>query len=103
MTEPRQKPFVVAREPGPAPAALRHAVVAIGNFDGVHRGHRAVFTTAITRARASDRPAVVLTFEPHPRSYFQPNAPSFRLSSEATKLRLLAATDLDGAIVLKFD
>jgi riboflavin kinase / FMN adenylyltransferase len=103
MTEPRQKPFVVAREPGPAPSALRHAVVAIGNFDGVHRGHRAVFTTAITRARASDRPVVVLTFEPHPRSYFQPNAPSFRLSSEATKLRLLAATDLDGVIVLKFD
>ncbi len=78
-------------------------MVAIGNFDGVHRGHRAVFETAVARARAAGRPAAALTFEPHPRSYFQPQAPSFRLNSEAAKLRLLAATDLDGTIVLKFD
>jgi riboflavin kinase/FMN adenylyltransferase len=103
MTEPRKQPFVVARDDGSVPEALRHAVVAIGNFDGVHRGHRAVFAMAIARARAATRPAAVLTFEPHPRSYFQPLAPSFRLSSEAAKLRLFAATDLDGAIVLKFD
>ena len=103
MTETRQQPFVVAREPGPTPAALRNAVVAIGNFDGVHRGHRAVFSKTMARARAANRPAAVLTFEPHPRSYFQPQAPSFRLSSEAAKLRLLAGTELDGAIVIKFD
>jgi riboflavin kinase/FMN adenylyltransferase len=103
MTESRRQPFVVARDHGYAPEALRHAVVAIGNFDGVHRGHRAVFATAVARARAAGRPAAALTFEPHPRSYFQPQAPSFRLNSEAAKLRLLAATDLDGAVVLKFD
>ena len=103
MTAPRQQPFVVARDPGPLPETLRHAVVAIGNFDGIHHGHRAVIATTTARARAAGRPAAVLSFEPHPRSYFQPQAPSFRLSTEAGKLRLLAATDLDGAIMLKFN
>ena len=96
-------PFVVVRDDGPARDRLRRAVVAIGNFDGVHRGHRAVIGTALDRARAAGRPAAVLTFEPHPRTFFQPEAKSFRLSSEAAKLRLLSATGLDGAIVLTFD
>jgi riboflavin kinase / FMN adenylyltransferase len=103
MIEVKQKPFVVARDNAPIPDGVRGAVVAIGNFDGVHRGHRAVIAKAIERAHAAHRPAAVLTFEPHPRSFFQPNEPSFRLNSEAAKLRLLAASGLDGAIVLKFD
>src|SRR5262245_6938456 len=104
MAEPPPiKPFVVARDGGPGLDRLRGPVVAIGNFDGVHRGHRAVIEAAIKRARAARRLAAALTFEPHPRSFFQPDAPSFRLSSEAAKLRLLAATGLDGAVVLTFD
>ncbi len=103
MTDPNHQPFVVTRDNAPVPEARRNAVVAIGNFDGVHRGHHAVIATAIERARGGNRPAVALTFEPHPRSFFQPQAPSFRLSSEAGKLRLLAATGLNGAIVLTFD
>jgi len=103
MIDPKQHPFVVARNDGPIPEGLRKAVVAIGNFDGVHRGHRAVIAKALERAHARQRPAAVLTFEPHPRSFFQPQEPSFRLNSEAAKLRLLAATGLDGAIVLRFD
>jgi riboflavin kinase/FMN adenylyltransferase len=83
--------------------ALRGAVVAIGNFDGVHRGHRAVIATALERARALGRPAAALTFEPHPRAFFKPGEPLFRLTDEAAKLRLLASTGLDGAIVLTFD
>src|SRR4029079_1477309 len=75
----------------------------IGNFDGVHRGHRAVIGTAMERAKAAHRPAAVLTFEPHPRTFFRPEEPSFHLTSEAAKLRLLAATGLDGAIVLNFN
>ena len=104
MTEPSPtQPFTVARDRGAGFDRLQQAVVAIGNFDGVHRGHRAVIDTAIKRARETHKLAAALTFEPHPRSFFQPDAPSFRLSSEAAKLRLLAATGLDGAIVLPFD
>jgi riboflavin kinase/FMN adenylyltransferase len=69
----------------------------------VHRGHRAVIAAAITRARAAGRPAAALTFEPHPRAFFRPSDPFFRLTSEPAKLRLLAQTGLDGAIVLTFD
>src|ERR1700679_3669690 len=94
--------FLVVRDGMPA-GALRGAVVAIGNFDGVHRGHRAVIGAAMSRAQALGRPAAVMTFEPHPRAFFNPGEPLFRLTDEAAKLRLLAATGLDGAIVLKFD
>ncbi len=103
MVENRQSPFAVVRDGDAVPQHLRHGVIAIGNFDGVHRGHRAVIETAIARARSAGKPAAALTFEPHPRSFFQPDAPSFRLSPEAAKLRLLAASGLDGAIVLTFD
>jgi len=82
---------------------LRGAVVAIGNFDGVHRGHKAVIAAAQVRAATLGCPAAALTFEPHPRSFFNPGESLFRLTDEAAKLRLLAATGLDGAIVLTFD
>jgi riboflavin kinase / FMN adenylyltransferase len=94
--------FVIVRDGAPA-GALRGAVVAIGNFDGVHRGHRAVIAAALDRAKALGRPAAALTFEPHPRAFFNPNEPLFRLTDAANKLRLLAATGVDGAIVLTFD
>src|SRR5262245_48152092 len=103
MTADSQHPFSVVRNDAPLPATLRNAVIAIGNFDGVHRGHRAVISAAVERGREIGKPAAALTFEPHPRSFFQPNEPSFRLSSGHGKLRLLAATGLDGAIVLTFN
>jgi riboflavin kinase / FMN adenylyltransferase len=99
---PSPRQFAVVRDNQGA-ERLHRSVVAIGNFDGVHLGHRSVIATAMDRARAAHRPAAVLTFEPHPRSFFEPHLPSFRLSSEAAKLRLLAATGLDGAILLTFD
>lgn len=95
------KTFAVRRD-ATGGAKLKGAVVAIGNFDGVHRGHRAVIDAAIRRARKLGRPAAALTFEPHPRSYFRPHDPVFRLTDERTKLRLLAGTELDGAIVMSF-
>jgi riboflavin kinase/FMN adenylyltransferase len=97
------QPFVVHRGATPPGPALAGAVVAIGNFDGVHRGHRAVIGAALARARTLRRPAAVLTFEPHPRSFFQPQEPLFRLTDERAKLRLFAGAGLTGAIVLRFD
>jgi riboflavin kinase/FMN adenylyltransferase len=103
MYQPANPKFAVVRHTQPLPEGLQRPVVAIGNFDGVHRGHREVIGRAIRRARSTGRPAAALTFEPHPRSFFQPGNPSFRLNAERDKLRLLAGTGLDGAIVLDFD
>src|SRR3954471_21050073 len=104
MTEPPPPHrFVVVRDDGANLERLVRPVVAIGNFAGVHRGHRAVIGTAMERAKAAHRPAAVLTFEPHPRTLFRPDEPSFHLTSEAAQLRLLAATGRDGAVVLPFN
>src|SRR4051812_31693780 len=75
----------------------------MGNFDGVHLGHRAVIAAALEMARAHRRPAFAVTFEPHPRSFFSPNSPQFRLTDETNKLRLLAGAGLAGAVVMTFD
>jgi riboflavin kinase/FMN adenylyltransferase len=93
--------FIVARDG--APAALQGAVVAIGNFDGVHRGHRAVIGAAQKRAAELGMPAAALTFSPHPRTFLRPQESLFALSDERSKMRLLAATGLAGAIVFTFD
>jgi riboflavin kinase / FMN adenylyltransferase len=94
--------FQVVRDFAPG-EALRGASVAIGNFDGVHRGHKAVIAAALAQGRARGKPSAALTFEPHPRAFFNPGEPLFRLTPETAKLRLLAATGLDGAIVLTFN
>ena len=98
---PPAEAFTVVRD-GDA-SALAGAVVAIGNFDGVHRGHRAVIGAALARARTLGRKAAALTFAPHPRRFFRPQDAMFQLSGERDRLRLLAATGLSGAIVMTFD
>jgi len=85
------------------PEAGRGAAVALGNFDGVHRGHRAVIDTARAVARAKGWPLGVLTFEPHPRSFFQPAGAPFRLTDAATKADLLAAAGVDWLYQATFD
>jgi len=95
------------------PAALRGAVVAIGNFDGVHRGHRALIAEAKLQAEARKSPLAVLTFEPHPQEYFRPlhqvggltpaGAECFRLTPLRTKSRLLSDLGVDVLFALTFD
>jgi riboflavin kinase / FMN adenylyltransferase len=85
------------------PATLTDGVVALGNFDGVHRGHLALLQSAIADARRRDVPAVVLTFEPHPRNLFHPDAPVFRLTPLPAKERLLSVIGVDGIVVIPFD
>ena len=74
----------------PLPAHLRGGVVAIGNFDGVHRGHQAVLDRALAEARRRGAPPLVLSFEPHPRKVFRPDIPLFVLTPPPMKARLLS-------------
>ena len=97
------KRFTVIRDTTPASAIVRDAAVALGNFDGVHLGHRAVISAAMDMAHKRGAPAYAVTFEPHPRSFFSPNTPQFKLTDLRDKLRLLAGTGLDGAVVMTFD
>jgi riboflavin kinase/FMN adenylyltransferase len=84
------------------PAEARGAVVAIGNFDGVHRGHQAVIEQTARLARDLATTQAVLTFEPHPRRFFQPDSPSFQLTSFRLKARLLESLGLDHVFFLPF-
>ena len=102
-TPPRLPPFRSIALGDGVPDALRGAHVAIGNFDGMHRGHQAVLGATLDRAHAAGRPALALTFEPHPRSFFAPDKPVFRLTPPAAKARLAAALGLDGLVVAPFD
>ena len=85
------------------PAALRGAYIAVGNFDGLHRGHQSIIDALLERARAAGVPALMLTFEPHPRDVFAPAPFMFRLTQGDAKARLAEAMGLDGIIVLPFD
>jgi riboflavin kinase/FMN adenylyltransferase len=85
------------------PDDARGAVLAIGNFDGVHTGHRRVITETRDIARRLGAPAAVLTFEPHPRRLFVPEAPPFRLSSLDVKARVLDGLGVDLLFVAAFD
>jgi riboflavin kinase/FMN adenylyltransferase len=85
------------------PTAAKGAVVAIGNFDGVHAGHRTVIAEAGARAAALGAAHGVLTFEPHPRSVFRPELPPFRLTPAPAKARLIAALGVDRLFAVRFD
>ena len=95
--------MIVVHGTSDVPAAARGGVFAIGNFDGVHRGHRALLQAARDRAVALGASAGVILFEPHPREFFQPDKPHFRLTPLKRKLELLEQLGLDVAVVLRFD
>lgn len=95
-------PFAHAEDLARFPQHLRGGVVAIGNFDGVHRGHRVVLQHALDIGHASGTPVYAMTFEPHPRTVFNPDKPVFRLTPRHAKAEVLEAFGLDGVLVLPF-
>lgn len=82
---------------------LRGGIAALGNFDGFHAGHQAVVGHALAWARVEGRPALVVTFDPHPARLFRPDLPPFQLTRLDQKLELLAAFEVDATVVLRFD
>lgn len=90
---------------GGAPLApeYRGAIMALGNFDGFHLGHQAVVGRAVARARAEGRPALVGTFDPHPKRYFRPDSDWFRLTTLEQRARLVTQAGADAMLVFPFD
>ncbi len=93
----------VCRDAAALPAALRGGAVAIGNFDGLHPGHHAVIDAARRAAAIDGAPLGVLTFEPHPRRLFRPDAAPFRLTPPRAKLDLLRRVSVDFVVVQRFN
>ena len=87
----------------PIPDTLRGAIIALGNFDGFHRGHQAVVGEAIRWAKAEGRPAIVATFDPHPMRLFVPDAAPFRLTTLDQRQDLFGAAGADAMLVIHFD
>jgi riboflavin kinase / FMN adenylyltransferase len=100
-SKPRR--FLVAVDPKGPPPGLERAVLAIGNFDGAHLGHRAVIGRTRRLAAELGAPSAALTFEPHPADFLAGKPVVFRLTPKAVKVRALEAFGLDGAIILTFD
>ena len=86
----------------PLPEALRGAVIALGNFDGFHRGHQHVAAEAVRWAKAEGRPAIIATFDPHPVRHFAPHIPHFRLTSLDQREELFTAAGADAMLVFAF-
>ena len=85
------------------PAPLRGAIVALGNFDGFHKGHQAVAGEAIRWAREEERPVIVATFDPHPVQFFRPDTPPFRLTSLEQRHELYLSFGATAMLVFHFD
>ena len=111
---PPLPPFLVIDRlrAGPVADMPRGSALAIGNFDGVHRGHQALLATVKADASRRRTAAGVMIFDPHPREFFQPfqrgadaksnQVPHFRLTTRAQKLRLFQHFGLDLAVVLRW-
>jgi riboflavin kinase/FMN adenylyltransferase len=95
--------ITIVSNPLAPPKGLEGAVVAIGNFDGVHRGHSVVIRAAEAMADRLGKPCAVLTFEPHPADYFAGRPVIFRITPEREKAVALGRLGLEAMIVLTFD
>jgi riboflavin kinase/FMN adenylyltransferase len=88
---------------GGVPESLQGSIVALGNFDGFHLGHQAVVGRAVSRGFHERRPVLVATFEPHPVSFFKPDAPPFRLTTIHQREQLFAHAGADAMLVFEFN
>jgi riboflavin kinase / FMN adenylyltransferase len=95
--------FVLATDPMLPPHGLEGAVYAIGNFDGLHLGHRAVIERADALARERSAPSALLTFEPHPADFFAGRPVVFRLTPPRDKSEICAGLRLTGIVFIRFD
>ncbi|KWV91335.1 bifunctional riboflavin kinase/FAD synthetase [Erythrobacter sp. YT30] len=86
----------------PVPDALRGAVIALGNFDGFHKGHQAVAGEAIEWAHSEGRPSIIATFDPHPVRFFRPDVPPFRLTTLEQRQELYLAAGATAMMVFHF-
>jgi riboflavin kinase/FMN adenylyltransferase len=85
------------------PSAFGPSVASIGNFDGVHRGHREILSAVVGEARSLGARAVAITFEPHPEQFLHPAEAPRLLTPQPERLRLLGLTGIDAVVVLPFD
>jgi len=88
---------------GSLPPARGRCALTIGNFDGVHRGHRALLDRVVAKARETGVTSCVLTFEPHPREFFSPQSAPARLTRLRDKLELVAAAGIERVHVIRFE
>jgi riboflavin kinase/FMN adenylyltransferase len=95
--------FVLATDPTAPPHGLEGAVYAIGNFDGLHLGHRAVIERAVSLAKESEAPSAILTFEPHPADFFAGRPVVFRLTPAQDKPAICERLGLQGIVFVRFD
>lgn len=96
-------PMAVYRSLDEVPAPFGPAVAAIGNFDGVHLGHRQILAAAVIEAQSSGARSLAITFDPHPEQFLRPKTAPRLITPMDERLRLLAATGVDAVLVLPFD
>jgi riboflavin kinase/FMN adenylyltransferase len=103
MTEGPRSMIPVFRSIQEIPSAFGPSVASIGNFDGVHRGHREILSAVVAEARSLGARAVAITFEPHPEQFLRPADAPRLLTPLPERLRLLGLTGIDAVVVLPFD
>ena len=103
MNDPSRRAVAVYRSLAEIPAEFGPSVAAIGNFDGVHRGHQAILRGAVEEARSRGARSVAVTFDPHPEQFLRPHTAPRLLTPGDEKTRLLAETGVDAIVLVPFD
>jgi riboflavin kinase/FMN adenylyltransferase len=103
MTEEASRMIPVYKSLADLPAVVGSTIAAVGNFDGVHCGHREILTSVVQEARKTGAQALAITFDPHPEQFLRPAAAPKLLTPIPVRLQLLASTGVDAVLVLPFD